>query len=82
MAVSWPLLGLIYLGVSRSGKANSIIKYFNLQNKVSPKAGSFAVSFVLYKMLIPVRLAITIAIIPIVFKKFDIKMSTKEDDLV
>lgn len=49
---------------------------------MSPKAGSFAVSFVLYKMLIPVRLAITIAIIPTVFKKFDIKIKTEENDLI
>lgn len=78
LAVSWPLLGMLYLGINRSGKTDKVIKYFNLQNKISPKAGSFAVSFVIYKMLIPVRIAITLAIIPTVFKQLHMRIPAKD----
>ena len=74
LAVSWAVLGLAYIVISRTNQTQKIIQFFKLENKIPPKAGNFAIAFLVYKASIPVRFGISLMTIPLVIKAVDIKV--------
>jgi hypothetical protein len=67
-AISWSFLGCAYLLVSRSKNPQKIIKYFKLENKIPEKAGSFMIAGIIYKVVMPIRIGVSIIAIPLVIK--------------
>jgi hypothetical protein len=72
LTISWSMFGLIYLIVSRAGQTDKIIKWFRLEQRLSKGAGNFAIAAVIYKTIMPVRIAISLMAIPIVVKKLNL----------
>ena len=66
--MSWSFLFATYLVIQRTGKPGALIKKLNLENKIPEKAGSFVTAGIIYKALMPIRLAISLMVIPVVIK--------------
>jgi hypothetical protein len=54
--------------VKRAANLEKIIKFLKLSTKITPKMGNFAISFIIYKAIMPMRLALSALVIPIVIK--------------
>lgn len=51
-----------------------------LESKIPKQAGNFAVAAIIYKAVMPARIALSLVAIPVVIKAFDIKVDKKEED--
>ena len=76
LALSWSFFGGLYLFVNRSNQTDKLIRYLKLQDKIPKAAGAFAISGIIYKAVMPVRIAVSILAIPIVVKAFGIQSSS------
>lgn len=72
LTISWTCLGIIYLVISRTGQAGYIIRKLRLEKRVSEKAGALAVTLVIYKAIIPLKIALTMMILPTIIDKLGI----------
>lgn len=68
LTLSWSFFVATYLVVNRSNYSTRIIKYMKLENKIPAKAGSFAISGIIYKSVMPLRIAVTLLALPLVVK--------------
>lgn len=64
LALSWSFLLGTYLFVNRTGKSAVLIKYLKLESKIPPKAGSLVISGIIYKAVMPFRIALTLLVLP------------------
>ena len=55
-----------YLFINRTGQSQRLINYLKLENKIPQKAGSFAISAIIYKAVMPFRIAFSLMVIPAV----------------
>ena len=65
LALSWSFLFGTYFVVNKTGKPEKIIKYLKLQNKIPAKAGAFAISGIIYKAVMPLRIGLTLLVLPL-----------------
>lgn len=65
-AISWTFFAGLYLVIHKAGKTQKIIDYFKLTNKIPQKAGSFVISGIIYKAIMPVRIGFSLFVIPFV----------------
>ena len=70
LTLSWSFFLATYIFVNKSGQAARLIKYLKLQDRIPPKAGSFAIAAIIYKAVMPARLAVTAATLPFVMQYF------------
>jgi len=68
LGLSWSFLLGTYLFIQRTGKSDVLIKKLKLENKVPAKAGSFVVASIIYKAVMPFRIAASLLVIPLVIK--------------
>jgi hypothetical protein len=68
LALSWTFLLATYLFIQRTGKSGLLIKKLKLESKIPEKAGSFAIAGIIYKAVMPARLAVSAMLIPLVIK--------------
>lgn len=68
LTLSWSFLLATYVFIQRTGKSEMLIKKLKLENKVPAKAGSFAIAGIIYKAVMPFRLAASLMILPFVVK--------------
>ena len=68
LSISWSFLLGTYLFIQRTGKSDWLIKKLKLESKVPAKAGSFVIAGIVYKAVMPVRIAASLMIIPLVVK--------------
>lgn len=62
-------LGTCYLIVSSGVDVGKVLEYFNVQSSTTSKgASTFAVAYVLHKMLLPLRAGITVASVPLIVR--------------
>lgn len=73
LTLSWSFFVATYLVVNRSNYSTSIIKYMKLENKIPAKAGSFVISGIIYKSVMPFRIALTLLALPLVVKMFGVQ---------
>ena len=77
IATHLTLSGLVFTGtyfiIKNSNKTNQIIRFFSLQNRIPKGSGALMISVVLYKLLMPVRFAITLVTVPIIANKFNLE---------
>ena len=61
---------LLYLMFPCSGvDVGKVLEYFNVQSSAASKgASTFAVAYVLHKMLLPLRAAITVGAVPLIVR--------------
>jgi hypothetical protein len=68
LALSWSFLLGTYIFIQWTGKSAVLIKKLKLESKIPPKAGSFAIAGIIYKAVMPFRLALSAMVIPFVVK--------------
>jgi hypothetical protein len=66
--MSWSFFAGTYLVVNRTNYSAQIIKYLKLENRIPAKAGSFAISAIIYKAVMPLRIGATLLALPLVLK--------------
>ena len=66
LSLSWTFFAGTYILLSRGKSPQRIIKYFKLENKIPANAGSFIVAGIIYKAVMPFRLAFSAVAIPVV----------------
>ena len=66
LALSWTFLFGTYLVIQRTGKPGALIKRLKLESKIPEKAGSFVTAGIIYKAVMPFRLALSLMVIPVV----------------
>jgi hypothetical protein len=81
LALSWTFFAGTYLAVNRTKNPEKILKFLKLENKVPAKAGSFVISGIIYKAVMPARIALSLLCIPIVIKVLDINVEKKSEHL-
>ena len=64
----------MYVVVRKSKQTDKIIKYLKLEDKIPKQAGAFAISAIIYKAVMPARIAVSVITVPIIIKVFDIKV--------
>ena len=73
LALSWSFFAGTFLVMNQTKNPEKIIKYFKLENKIPAKAGSFVISGIIYKAVMPIRIGVSLMCIPLVIKWFDIQ---------
>jgi hypothetical protein len=68
LSLSWSFFLGTYLVVNKTNYSDQIIKYLKLENRIPAKAGSFVISGIIYKAVMPVRIGITLLALPLVVK--------------
>lgn len=68
LTLSWSFLLGTYLFIQKTGKSDVLIKKLKLENKVPAKAGSFVIAGIVYKAVMPARIAASLMLIPLVVK--------------
>lgn len=81
LALSWTFLLGTYIFIQRTGKSGVLIKKLKLENKIPEKAGSFVVAGIIYKAVMPFRLAASLVALPLVVKVFGIEPEVSEEAL-
>lgn len=62
-------LGTCYLIVNSGVDVGKVLEYFNVQSSATSKgASTFAVAYILHKMLLPLRAGITVAAVPLIVR--------------
>ena len=75
LSLSWSLFAGAYLLIHNSTQTDKIINFFRLQIKVSKGVSSFVIAAVIYKVTMPVRIALTLATVPLVIKTFGLEVA-------
>ena len=78
LALSWTFFAGTYVVIKNSNKTDKIINYLKLQDKIPKSASSFMVSAVIYKAVMPVRIALSLLAIPLVISTFNIEIEQKK----
>lgn len=81
LSLSWTFFGFAYMFVRKSSQTDKLIKFLRLENKIPKQAGAFAVAVIIYKAVMPARIALSALAIPLVIKAFDIKVEGTEEKL-
>lgn len=68
LSLSWTFFLGTYLVVNRTNYSSKIIKHLKLESRIPAKAGSFAISAIIYKAVMPIRIGITLFTLPFVIK--------------
>ena len=71
LAISWSIFALTYLLISKTGQTMRIIRFLKLESRIPEKAGSFAISAIIYKAIMPGRIALSLLAIPVVYQKLN-----------
>lgn len=72
LATSWTFFGVTWLLTHKSNSGDRIVNYLNLQNKIPKGASSFVIAGIIYKAVMPFRIAFTLLSIPFVVKALNI----------
>ena len=78
LAFSASIFTGIYTTLKNTNKTNQIIRFFKLQNRIPKSAGTFMVSAILYKVMMPARLGLTLVTVPIIVDKFNLSPEQME----
>jgi len=75
IGLSIGFFGLTYYLISRGIDVNHYLKKLNvdLSNKISPTTSHIALTYIIYKATMPMRIPVTIAVVPIVAKIMKVK---------
>ena len=74
LSLSWSIFAGTYLLVRNSNKTNQIVSYLNLSSKIPKGASAFVISAVIYKALMPARIALTLVTLPVIIKTFNLEV--------
>ena len=75
LAISWSILGGLYFGVGKTGQGPKLVKLLKLEKKIPAGAGTFAIASVIYKAIMPLRIALSLIAIPFVAEYFPIDIN-------
>jgi hypothetical protein len=64
----------MYLTINKTKKTDKLVSFLRLQNRVPKQAGAFAITTIIYKVIMPLRIAMTLIVTPIVVRKFNIQI--------
>lgn len=70
--MSWSILAFTYFLVSKTNQGGKIVKFLKLESRIPKSAGSFVIAGIIYKVIMPARIALSLITIPLVIKAFDI----------
>jgi hypothetical protein len=77
LSMSWTFFLGTYLVVNRTSYSSRIIKYLKLENRIPAKAGSFAISAIIYKAVMPLRIGLTLVTLPFIVKYLGTEIEEK-----
>ncbi len=66
LSMSWTFFLGTYLVVNKTDYSSRIIKYIKLESRIPAKAGSFAISAIIYKAVMPFRIGLTLVTLPFI----------------
>ena len=78
LALSWTFLFTTYAVIQKTGKPGALIKKLKLEKKIPEKAGSFVTAGIIYKAVMPARIAFSLMVIPIVVNMLGTDAEVKE----
>lgn len=81
LALSWSTLLALFLIVKRTPYGGKIVDFLKLSNRIPKSAGSFAIAGIIYKFIMPARIAVSVMAIPLVIKTFDIQVEPSKTEI-